>query len=92
MPYEILDPAEFLTDGVFMETTFLEALDNYDWSRLDNKIVLVRGCTSAIIPPWAYMCITGKLTQAVKSIRFGNEHDNITLYKNKSQADNTVPR
>ena len=81
MAFEIIDPGDFLSREFFTEADFLESVDNYNWDRFIDKKVLVRGCKSNIIPPWAYMIISSRLMPFVKSIRFGNEHDNIVVYK-----------
>ena len=83
MNFTILDPNDMLDNGIFKEDTFLELVDKFDFSPYQDKKVLIRGCTSSIIPPWAYMVLTGKLTTIAKSIRFGNEHDHIVIYRNK---------
>jgi hypothetical protein len=84
MAYEIVDPAELLTDGAFFEDKFLENADRYDWEKFRDKTVLVRGCASTLIPPWAYMLITGRLSSRAKSVRFGNEHDNVVVYRREN--------
>ena len=83
MPYVIVDPADFLSEGAFFENKFVENIDRHDWNSYEDKQVLVRGCTSAIIPPWAYMILTSRLSPVAKSVRFGNEHDNIVVYRRK---------
>ena len=72
-----------LENGVFKEEAFLENAENFDWSQFENKQVLVRGCSSALIPPWAFMYITGKLAPMAKNVRFGNEHDNLVVFRKK---------
>jgi hypothetical protein len=85
MAFEILDPNDLLTDNLFFEDKFIEKVEKYDWDKFQNKKVLVRGCDSALIPPWAYMIITSRLINLAQSIRFGNEHDNIVVYRNKQK-------
>ena len=85
MPFSIIDPEQFLTDGVFREGTFLEKAERFDWEEHKDKQVLVRGCSSAVIPPWAFMYITGRLSAVAKSVRFGNEHDNIVVFRNTKE-------
>ena len=84
MAYEIVDPAELMTDGAFFEDDFINNADRYDWEKFRDKTVLVRGCTSTLVPPWAYMLITGRLSSRAKSVRFGNEHDNIVVYRREN--------
>lgn len=85
MPFSIVDPEQFLSDGIFREEGFLKKADGYNWDELKDKQVLVRGCSSTVIPPWAFMYITGKLTGVAKSVRFGNEHDNIVVYRKNNE-------
>ena len=77
----ILDPEEFLTGGVLREDEFLQKAKQYDWEKFRDTPVLVRGCRSTIIPPWVYMYMTGCLAGIARSVRFGNEHDNIVVYR-----------
>ncbi len=83
MPFSVLNPEDLLENGVFKEEAFLEKADNFDWSKFESKQVLVRGCNSALIPPWAFMYITGKLAPLAKNVRFGNEHDNLVVFRKK---------
>jgi hypothetical protein len=81
MAFVVVDPAEFLTDGAFFEDSFIDKAGAVDWNSFAGRQVLVRGCNSTVIPPWAYMYITGKLAGVARSVRFGNEHDNIVVYR-----------
>lgn len=83
MAFEILDPNELLKDGLFFEDAFIAAVENVNWDSYTGKKVLVRGCTSSIIPPWAFMLLTGKLSEKAQSIRFGNEHDHVVVFRRK---------
>ncbi len=85
MAYSVIDPAEFLTDGILREEGFLQKVQAYDWERLRGQAVLVRGCTSTIIPPWVYMIITSHLSGVARSVRFGNEHDNIVVHRSQAR-------
>jgi len=81
MAFEVVDPEEFLSDGVFRENEFLERADGIDWTKYQDKKVLVRGCHGSLIPPWAFMYFTGKLAPFARSVRYGNEHDNVVVYR-----------
>ena len=83
MNFTIIDINLLLEDTFFTEDFFFEKVSAIDWTAYQDKKVLIRGCTSSVTPPWAYMVITGKLTNIAKSIRFGNEHDHIVVYRNK---------
>jgi hypothetical protein len=81
--YTIVDPLAFLKDGMFRQDDFMQAIDRYDWSPFAGKRVLVRGCGSVPIPPWAYMAIASRLTPIAGSVRYGNEHDNVVVWRAK---------
>ena len=81
MSYSVIDPEDFLANGLLAQQEFLDKADTYDWSRFQDQKVLIRGCFSSLIPPWVYMYMTGKLSGLSKSVRFGNEHDNIVVYR-----------
>jgi hypothetical protein len=81
--FEIVDPQTFLKDGMFRQDDFLSALSDHDWSAYAGMKVLVRGCGSEPIPPWAYMAIAARLTGIADSIRYGNEHDHVVIWRAK---------
>lgn len=78
--FEVITPDDFLEQGIFREDAFLKKAAEFDWSRFESKMVLVRGC-STIAPPWIYMLITARLQPYAKTIRYGNEHDNVVVYR-----------
>lgn len=82
MSQHVIAPEQFLTQEVFRQDDFLAALERHDFTRYQDAQVLIRGCTSTIIPPWALMSITAKLVPIAKTIRFGNEHDHVVIYRN----------
>ncbi|MFQ5498934.1 MAG: DUF2480 family protein [Candidatus Zixiibacteriota bacterium] len=80
MAYEILDPIEFTSGGLFRQEDFIGRVELYDWARFSEKQVLVRGC-STVFPPWAFMYLAVRLVPHARSIRYGNEHDHILVYR-----------
>jgi hypothetical protein len=83
MAFEVVDPEQFLNNGAFSEDMFLQKGGEHDWEQYHGKQILVRGCRSTVIPPWLYMYITGKLAGVARSVRYGNEHDHIVVYRMK---------
>lgn len=81
MSFKVLNVEDFVVGGVFREDEFLRQAQEFNWGQFADSIVLVRGCQSTIIPPWVYMYFTGRLAGIAKSVRFGNEHDNIVVYR-----------
>ncbi len=86
MGFTIIDPSAFLADGLFREDDFLARLDEHAWDQYRDRQVLVRGCGDVIFPPWAFMAITARLVGLARSVRYGNEHDNVTVYR-RTTAD-----
>jgi hypothetical protein len=85
--FTTVDIERFLDDGMFREDAFLAGVDAHDWAQYNRARVLVRGCGSAIVPPWAYMVIATRLVGHAKSIRFGNEHDHVVVHRAKPAGD-----
>ncbi|UCG63060.1 MAG: DUF2480 family protein [Candidatus Zixiibacteriota bacterium] len=61
----------------------MRSVERRDWSPFKGKRVLVRGCSSTFLPPWALMHLTAKLIPHARSIYYGNEHDNVAVYKSE---------
>lgn len=83
MGYVVLDPEDFLERGLFFESKFRDKVAQFDWQQFDGQRVLVRGCTSKVIPPWAYMVITGRLVNFASAVYFGSEHDRIPVFNRR---------
>ena len=83
MPFTVIDPTQFIKDGIFRQDEFLSALEDHDWTQYQGEKILVRGCGDVITPPWAFMAITGYLANQARSVRYGNEHDNVVVYRNR---------
>lgn len=84
MAFSVIDPQQFVGEGILREDDFVAKLAAYDWTRYRGQKVLVRGCGSTPIPPWAYMMIASRLVGLADSVRYGNEHDNIVVFRNQS--------
>ena len=72
---------EFLTDGILIEKKFRKNIDNIDWFEYENHNVLIKGCSQAIIPTWAYLIITAKLVNHANNIYYGDNRSAIKIYK-----------
>ncbi|MBI5265597.1 MAG: DUF2480 family protein [candidate division Zixibacteria bacterium] len=80
-PFSLIDPRDFLAGGMFRQDDFLANVAGHDWSQYRGQRVLVRGCGDVPIPPWAYMAIATRLVGIARSVRYGNEHDNVVIYR-----------
>ena len=89
MSFTVIDPAQFIPDGMFRQEEFLDALRKHDWGQYRGAKTLVRGCGDIVTPPWAFMAITGYLAGVAKSIRYGNEHDNVVVFRERTKSERT---
>jgi len=75
----ILD--DFLSDGILIEKKFRTKTDNINWDKYKNDNVLIKGCSQATIPTWAYLIITAKLVEHAKNIYYGDIKSAVKIYK-----------
>ena len=59
-----------------------EAISSFDFSSLEGKRVLVKGCSEESIPENAYITLVTKLKPIVKSLMFGEACSNVPIFKN----------
>ena len=58
------------------------AIQTYDFSEMNGKRVLVKGCTDKNIPVNAYIELVEQLKPLVKSLMFGEACSNVPIFKN----------
>lgn len=91
MPLTPLEPARFLKSEMFRQDDFLAGVADYDWERHRDQMILVRGCGDTLTPPWAYMVIASRLVGIARSVRYGNEHDNVVIYRKSTRKNSHAP-
>ena len=77
---KILDMTTFMQDGLIREVAFYEKVEAHDWETYRDQRVLIKGCGTTVIPPWAFMVVTAQLAHIAKSIRYGNEHSSVPIF------------
>lgn len=80
----ILDIQQFFDNGIVTTAVFYEKVAAFDWEALRDKTVLVKGCGSAIVPPWAFMVVTARLARIAACIHYGNEHSSFPIFMRAS--------
>jgi len=69
----VLDISKWLHEGLILkEKDFRESIELHDWEQYNNNYVALTCSTDAIIPSWAYLLITIKLSPFAKKIVVGN--------------------
>jgi hypothetical protein len=56
-------------------------IKNFDAKALENKRVLLKGCTDTYIPEDSYVQLSNKLMGNVKSLMFGEACSNVPIFK-----------
>lgn len=66
-----------------LETLLMhEAISQYDFSELQGKRILVKGCSEEEIPENAYIELVSHLKPIAKSLMFGEACSNVPIFKN----------
>tara|TARA_B100000886_G_scaffold340342_1_gene309313 strand:+ start:15213 stop:15719 length:507 start_codon:yes stop_codon:yes gene_type:complete len=62
---------------------FHELINSLDINTFKNQRVIVKGCSNLPVPESAYVAITNRLSQVVKSIMYGEACSSVPIYKKK---------
>ena len=62
---------------------YTDVIKNLDVSQLEDKPVIVKGCSNKPVPPNAYIQIIAKLQPVVKSLMYGEACSSVPLFKKK---------
>ncbi len=76
----VLEITEFLDNGILREKSFREKLSEIDWSRYQDKKVIIRGCDNVPIPIWAYMAVVAQLSQYASRIFWGEPCSAVPIF------------
>tara|TARA_B100000686_G_C16108308_1_gene626672 strand:+ start:299 stop:562 length:264 start_codon:yes stop_codon:yes gene_type:complete len=76
---------EFSENGIIKEISFRQKIEDYNWKKLNNKKVLIKGCSEMIIPTWAYLIIAAKLTEHASHILYGEGCSAVKIYKQSAK-------
>ncbi|MCF6348147.1 MAG: DUF2480 family protein [Flavobacteriaceae bacterium] len=69
----VIDISKWLFEGIILkEKDFRESIEDHNWSQYKDTYVALSCLTDAIIPSWAYLLITTKLSQFAKKIVVGD--------------------
>src|SRR5690606_21167448 len=73
-PIEVYDIKDNLFHGLILkEKDFRTFIKDHDWQQYQGKHIGIICSSDAIVPTWAYMLLTNKLTPYAESIHFGDE-------------------
>jgi hypothetical protein len=79
--FAVFDLKDYLFHGLILkEKEFRDALKSLDWTRYEQKLVLITCSTDAIIPLWAYMLIESYLHGIAADTYQGSEEEYLRMY------------
>ena len=74
--FEVIDLKNWLKDEfILVESDFREKIKSFNWEVLKEKTVLIQCSNDAIIPHWAYLLISSKLTEYEIKNFIGNQNE-----------------
>ena len=65
---------------------YVRALDAEDWSRYQDRIVVVKGCGSQLVPPSAYIGAMHKLQGVARKLMYGEPCSSVPLWRKPKAA------
>lgn len=60
---------------------YVRALDEENWARYTDKIVVVKGCGNKVVPVDAYMIATQKLQEVARKLMYGEPCSSVPLWR-----------
>ena len=69
------------TQVEFLKHHYEKVVQNYDATELDQKRVVIKGCSTKDVPPSAYAAITAKLQPVAQSIMYGEPCSTVPIFK-----------
>tara|TARA_B100001123_G_C15090439_1_gene939407 strand:- start:366 stop:629 length:264 start_codon:yes stop_codon:yes gene_type:complete len=80
---------DFLVNGLLKEKEFRLKIKETNWEKYKNKRVMIKGCSSAPVPTWAYLIITANLVKYSNQIFYGEPCSAVEIYTKK--IDKNMP-
>ncbi len=74
----------FGTKQEALSQIFRQKLDQTDWTKYDDRFVLLKGCSKMDVPADVYMYATKKLMPHVRKLMYGEACSNVPIYRKKS--------
>ena len=60
---------------------YVRTLNSQDWNLYENKIVVIKGCSSKTVPMNAYLMATQKLQSVARKIMYGEPCSSVPLWR-----------
>jgi len=71
---------------------YARGLDSVDWSRYEDRPVVVKGCGSDVVPEMAYVRATQKLQEVARKLMYGEPCSSVPLWRRpKEESEEETP-
>lgn len=75
-----------------IQAHFTRAMEHEDWERFRDRMVVIKGCGSALVPISAYLTATLKLQGVVRKLMFGEPCSAVPLWRRSASAQASAQR
>ena len=76
---------DFLDDGIIREKSFRKQVKNLNLHKFDGEKVIIKGCSSVVVPTWAYLILTAEIAQVADKIYYGEPRYAVKIFsRNKN--------
>ncbi len=72
---------DFLENGIISEKHFRNKVEEINWKEYEGLKFLIKGCSTAPVPTWAYLILTANLSQNSSEILYGEPCSGIKIFK-----------
>jgi len=70
---------------------FVRALEAEDWSKYQDRMVVIKGCGSKVVPPNAYLLATQKLQAVAAKLMYGEPCSSVPLWRKPKNTTGPLP-
>ncbi|MBJ13349.1 MAG: hypothetical protein CMG62_09810 [Candidatus Marinimicrobia bacterium] len=71
---------DFLDDGIIREKSFRKQVKNLNLHKFDGEKVIIKGCSSVVVPTWAYLILTAEIAQVADKIYYGEPRYAVKIF------------
>jgi len=76
--------------GDLLRDHYVRALEEEDWSAFEDRIVVIKGCASVLVPTDAYLLATQKLQRVARKLMYGEPCSSVPLWR-RPKAQGAAP-
>jgi len=69
---------------------FVLRLNEFDWSIYEDRMVVVKGCASDVVPPDAYLIATRELQRRARKIMYGEPCSAVPIWRRRANSASSV--